>query len=609
MRSMTARFLFCTTHSQEGIRMSPKQRNGKVSDRRHFLKEAGAILAGAGVYERLGGASPATTVLQAIATANARRAVQPFGLAQVTLGDSMFRQKRDRILTYARNYGSETDVFAGPDRMLANFRSNAGLDPRGAQPPGSWDNATGYLRGHYSGHFMSLLAQAYAGTGENIYKQKLDYMVRGLGECQDALAAAARKPTPRISGRFGNALRMTGSPLGLAEHVSLPAGILRGLDNFTIALWVNPAVYDRANLPDPNPNTDPAVHNNSAAIFDFGNPNPDFGGPPQVRMFLVVRVANNNPVPRFAITTGGAEAEQRIDGVSPLPVGQWTHIAITLSGNKGTLHINGQPVATNNNLTLRPSDLGVTTGNWIGRNQFPQLNVSYLNASVDEFQIHDRALSDSELRALVDSAGGASGGGNVAWYRFDEAAGPTVADSSGNGRNGTIVAPTDGRRHPGFLSAYPETQFIRLEEFAAYGGNQGIWAPYYTLHKIMAGLLDAYTLSANTQALDIVSKIGDWVHSRLAALRPEQLRRMWNTYIAGEYGGINESLAHLHALRPNKPEYLETARYFDNSVVYDAIVRNEDILDGRHANQHVPQFTDYLRIFEESGESDYMTAA
>jgi len=187
----------------------------------------------------------------------------------------------------------------------------------------------------------------------------------------------------------------------------------------------------------------------------------------------------------------------------------------------------------------------------------------------------------------MTSPDGATGGGNVACYRFDEADGREAVDSSGRGRHATIIAPTDGRRHPGFLSAYPETPFIRLEEFATYGGNQGIWAPYYTLHKIVAGLLDAHVLAGNAQALDIASKIGDWVHSRLMPLRQEQLNRMWNTYIAGEYGGMNESLAQLQALRPDRAEYVAAARRFDNTVVYEAMLRDEDILDGRHANRCV----------------------
>ena len=246
-------------------------------DRRDFLKTAGALTAGAVVYQGLDGLARPLFDSGAEAVAPVAWRVAPFALTQVALGDSLFQQKRDRLLNYARNYGSATDVFAGPDRMLRNFRFNAGLDTKGAQPPGSWDNGTGYLRGHYSGHFMSMLAQAYAGTGDAIYKQKLDYMVAGLAECQDALAAAARRPTPREAGRFSQALRLTGSPIGHAEHVSLPEGIVSGLGDFTIAVWINLALYDRALLSDSGPNANPAALNNGAAVFDFGSPNPEFG--------------------------------------------------------------------------------------------------------------------------------------------------------------------------------------------------------------------------------------------------------------------------------------------------------------------------------------------
>jgi DUF1680 family protein len=567
------------------------------------LKKAGALTGGAVMYRNLEGFAETLGPASGAAAPGAW-VVRPFALTRVALGAGIFQEKRDRMLNYARNYGG-SEIFAGPDRMLRNFRANAGLDTRGAEPPGSWENATGYLRGHYAGHFMSMLAQAYAGTGDDVYKRKLEYMVAGLGECQDALADAARQPTPRIAGRFDRALRLSGSPLGHAEHVALPEGIASGLHDFTIATWINLSIYDRTQLSDPK--ADPAALNNGVALFDFGSPNPEFAAAPLSRMFLTVRVSNDQPVPRFAITTRGTEGEQRIDGTSPLAIGEWTHVAVTRSGNVGTLYVNGAPVGANSAMTLGPGDLGRTSANWIGRCQFPQRNVSYLNATIDEFQIFDRALGAAEIQSLIARAAG-SGGGNVVWYRFDEAGGPTAIDASGRNRHGRIVAPGDGRRHAGFLSAYPETQFIRLEEFATYGGNQGIWAPYYTLHKIMAGLLDAHQETGNTQALEIVTKIADWVHSRLSPLPQSQLDRMWNTYIAGEYGGINESLATL-AARRRDDKYLATARRFTNNAVYQPVAAGNDILDGRHANQHIPQFIGYLRMFEETKETAFRSAA
>ena len=586
----------------------PKNESSSHPDRRDFLKTAGGAAAGALLLPRLELVAATPGMAESAEAALAGWTVRPFALTQVKLTESLFTQKRDRILHYARGYGSESDVLAGPDRVLSIFRANAGLDTKGADPVGSWENGTGYLRGHYAGHFMSMLAQAYAGTGDAIFKQKLDYIVRSLAECQDALAAAARKPTPRDAGKFGRAVRLSGSPIGLAEHVSIPAGALNGLRDFTIALWINPQQYDRARLSDSRPSVDPATLYNGTAIFDFGSPNPQFAEPALKRMYLTIRAGNDKPVPRFAITTSGAAGEQHLDAMQPLAVDKWTHIAITRAGSAATLYIDGAPVATNTDMSLAPADLGETTGNWLGRCQFPQRNVSYLNAQLDEFQIFNRALTQDEVSSLLTSAGGSAGGGNVLWYRFDETDGMKVVDSSGKGRHGTVIAPTDGRRHPGFLSAYPETQFMRLEEFATYGGNQGIWAPYYTLHKILAGLLAAHALTGNTQALDVATKIGDWAYGRLSKLRPEQFDRMWNMYIAGEYGGANDAFASLYAVR-RKPEYLTVARYFDNRNVKDPTVAGTDILDGRHANQHIPQFIGYLRVFEQNDQAEYYTAA
>ncbi|MDO8836532.1 MAG: LamG-like jellyroll fold domain-containing protein, partial [Vicinamibacterales bacterium] len=89
----------------------------------------------------------------------------------------------------------------------------------------------------------------------------------------------------------------------------------------------------------------------------------------------------------------------------------------------------------------------------------------------------------------------------------------------------------------GFISAYPPDQFIMLEKGATYGTQDTqIWAPYYTLHKILAGLLDCYEVGGNRKALEIAEGMGLWVRQRLEAVPDATRISMWNRYIAGEYG-------------------------------------------------------------------------
>src|SRR6478736_3950585 len=98
----------------------------------------------------------------------------------------------------------------------------------------------------------------------------------------------------------------------------------------------------------------------------------------------------------------------------------------------------------------------------------------------------------------------------------------------------------------GFISAYPPDQFIMLEQGALYGGNNNqIWAPYYTLHKILAGLLDCYEVGGNKKALAVAEGMAGWVQQRLKVVPAATRISMWNRYIAGEYGGMNEVLARL----------------------------------------------------------------
>jgi alpha-L-arabinofuranosidase len=214
---------------------------------------------------------------------------------------------------------------------------------------------------------------------------------------------------PRVPGEFGNALQVGGPNPGRFTRV--PDGVTSGLTDFTIATWVNPAGLTPWQR-----------------LFDFGTGTSAY-------MFITVAAGGTNN-PRFSITVNGYGDEQRLDAPDPLPLNEWTHLAVTLSGTTGTLYVNGVAVDTNPSMTLNPSSLGSTPLNYIGRSQFAP--DPYLNAAVDEFQIYSRALSAAEIASLQSSAGGTPGGGDVLWYRFDETGGPTVTDSSGNGRNGTI---------------------------------------------------------------------------------------------------------------------------------------------------------------------------
>ena len=168
----------------------------------------------------------------------------------------------------------------------------------------------------------------------------------------------------------------------------------------------------------------------------------------------------------------------------------------------------------------------------------------------------------------------------------------------------------------GFISAYPPDQFIMLERGATYGTQDSqIWAPYYTLHKILAGLLDTYEVAGNKKALEIARGMGGWVHARLSAVPKETRAAMWSRYIAGEYGGMNEAMARLFRLTGER-RFLETAKLFDNTNLFfgsadheGGLAKRVDTIRGKHANQHIPQITGALETFRNTKEMPYYEIA
>lgn len=172
-----------------------------------------------------------------------------------------------------------------------------------------------------------------------------------------------------VTGKTNNAMKLNGTA---NSYVSFPTGLVSALNDFSIATWVK-------------------VDTNAlwARIFDFGTGTGNY-------MFLAPVSFSSNTV-RYAITTSSGGGEQQINTTATLSTGVWHHVGVTLSGNTGVLYLDGAAVGTNNSMTLRPSTLGTTTQNYLGKSQWPDPN---LNGSIDDFRIYNRALSAAEITAL-----------------------------------------------------------------------------------------------------------------------------------------------------------------------------------------------------------------
>ncbi|MER7177412.1 beta-L-arabinofuranosidase domain-containing protein, partial [Streptomyces mesophilus] len=150
----------------------------------------------------------------------------------------------------------------------------------------------------------------------------------------------------------------------------------------------------------------------------------------------------------------------------------------------------------------------------------------------------------------------------------------------------------------GYLSAFPEQVFADLEA----GGKP--WAPYYTIHKIMAGLLDQYRLCGDDEALNVLQGMARWAERRLAALDRSGL----DNVLRVEWGGMNDVLAALH-LATGDAVALRTARRFDQEDLFGPLAEGRDELAGRHANTEIAKVVGAARLYEATGEERYRKIA
>ncbi|MGF2687126.1 LamG-like jellyroll fold domain-containing protein [Marinobacter sp. DUT-3] len=184
----------------------------------------------------------------------------------------------------------------------------------------------------------------------------------------DTVVATPNNGPALVPGKLGNAISLDGAD----DYVSLQEGIVSELADFSITSWV---YIDGT--------TD------MARLFDFG-----FGT--QRYMALVPRDRDNQMC--FFITRISYHADQKICG-NPAPVGEWAHVAMSLSGTTGILYLNGGEVGRNDNMVLAPFRLGVSTQNWLGDSQYG--NDAFLDGKIDDFRIYSGALSAAQIAALA----------------------------------------------------------------------------------------------------------------------------------------------------------------------------------------------------------------
>ena len=161
----------------------------------------------------------------------------------------------------------------------------------------------------------------------------------------------------------------------------------------------------------------------------------------------------------------------------------------------------------------------------------------------------------------------------------------------------------------GYVGGIPEAKRI-FDEVAAgdiktanFGLNGG-WVPWYTLHKLYAGLLDAHRYCDSDKAKTIATELADWAADVTKELSDEQFQSM----LRCEHGGMNEAMADIYAITGND-KYLELAGRFNDRLVIDPLSRREDRLEGMHANTQVPKIIGAARQYELTGNEDFRTAA
>jgi DUF1680 family protein len=158
----------------------------------------------------------------------------------------------------------------------------------------------------------------------------------------------------------------------------------------------------------------------------------------------------------------------------------------------------------------------------------------------------------------------------------------------------------------GYVGALPPTELETMRGFKAgkvetdgnFNFKGGAWVPWYTQHKVLTGLKDAWVLAGSAQAKEVALRLADWMDDVTRSLTPEQRQQMLRV----EHGGMSETLADIYALTGDE-KYLAAARRFYHEAIMDPLLAGRDELAGKHANTQIPKVIGEARLYEVAGDS------
>ena len=173
----------------------------------------------------------------------------------------------------------------------------------------------------------------------------------------------------------------------------------------------------------------------------------------------------------------------------------------------------------------------------------------------------------------------------------------------------TVKCIKEIQREDGYFGGIPSTPF---DNVFSSGGSFNVdrfsladwWVPWYSVHKIYAGLIDAYEFGGNKDALEIVTKMADWAIAGTSRMSDSEMQKMFTC----EHGGMCKVFADLYGIT-KKEKYLKEAERWIHKEIINPAMKQQDKLQGYHANTQIPKFIGIARLYELTGKSEYRTAA